>query len=221
MQNYWQMAQNIDPRRVEMAAFANDNLREILSFIICFDNELWLANKRSKEPMIARIRLQYIFDEIQNLKEQKPTNIQILGKFSHLKFNDRFQFLQKLEQLIISHIAICEGQESKIALPEIWRAYFNLVLLVSGAGENQIIANNCAHIIASANHNGFFYDASLLKEINSELKTYNPQIRNNILAAIGFVKLAKSPKTYNNLLDMRLGIRAKFALLGVVLFNKI
>lgn len=206
---------NNDPRRLEMAAFAIGKTQDLLVQAIDFDNELWSIAKNAKEPMMARIRMQYYIDEIERIKTDGKPTIPIGEFFKQLKS------LEQIENLIWSHVEKLESPNKNPANEKIWENYFNLAQEIMIGDFTPSISKLCAEIINGANSGNFTIYAQSVKSLNSKLAIYSKEIRQKLLTAIGFVKLARSQKLYENIFEKRLGIPAKLALMGVVLFGRI
>lgn len=206
---------NNDPRRLEMAAFAIGETQNLLVQAIDFDNELWSIAKNAKEPMMARIRMQYYIDEIERIKTNGKPTIPISEFFKNLNS------LEQIENLIWAHIEKIENPNKSQANEKIWENYFNLAQYVSINKFDHAISKICAQIINCANHGDFTLNGKNIKTLNSKLYVFSKEMRQKLLPAIGFVKLARNQKLYENIIEKRLGIRAKLALFGVILFGRI
>lgn len=206
---------NNDPRRLEMAAFAIGAEQNLLVQAIDFDNELWAIAKNAKEPMMARIRMQYYIDEIERVKTNGKSTIPISEFFKQLKS------LEHVENLIWAHVEKLENPNKNPANEKIWENYFNLAQEITIQKIDFDISKICAQIINSANLGDFTFYGKNIKTLNSKLYVFSKEIRQKLLPAIGFVKLAKNQKLYENIIEKRLGIRAKLALFGVILFGRI
>ena len=206
---------NNDPRRLEMAAFAIGVVQNLLVEAIDFDNELWSIAKNAKEPMIARIRMQYYIDEIERIKTNGKPTIPIGEFFKNLNS------LEQIENLIWAHIEKIDNPNKNQAIEKIWESYFNLAQYISINKFDYDISKICAQIINGANNGDFTIYAKNIAALNKKVFGLTNQERQKLLPAIGFIKLCKSQILYENIIEKRLGIRAKLALLGVVLFGRI
>ncbi len=206
---------NNDPRRLEMAAFAIGVVQNLLVEAIDFDNELWSIAKNAKEPMIARIRMQYYIDEIERIKTNGKPTIPIGEFFKNLNS------LEQIENLIWAHIEKIENPNKNQANEKIWENYFNIAQYISINKFDFDISKICAQIINGANNGDFTIYAKNIAALNKKVFGLTNQERQKLLPAIGFIKLCKSQILYENIIEKRLGIRAKLALLGVVLFGRI
>lgn len=206
---------NNDPRRLEMAAFAIGESQDLLVKAIDFDNELWAIEKNAKEPMMARIRMQYYIDEVERIKTDGNSTIPIGEFFKQIKS------LKQIENLIWAHIEKIENPNKNQANEKIWQNYFNLAQEISIQKIDFYISEICAQIINCANHGDFTFNGKNIKTLNSKLYVFSKEMRQKLLPAIGFVKLATNQKLYENIIEKRLGLRAKLALFGVILFGRI
>lgn len=206
---------NNDPRRLEMAAFAIGAEQNLLVQAIDFDNELWAIAKNVKEPMMARIRMQYYIDEIERVKTNGKPTIPIGEFFKQLKS------LEHVENLIWAHVEKLENPNKNPANEKIWENYFNLAQEITIQKIDFDVSKICAQIINSANLGDFTFYGKKIKTLNSKLYVFSKEIRQKLLPAIGFVKLCKSQTLYENIIEKRLGLRSKLALFGIVLFGKL
>ncbi len=198
-----------------MAAFAIGVVQNLLVEAIDFDNELWSIAKNAKEPMIARIRMQYYIDEIERIKTNGKPTIPIGEFFKNLNS------LEQIENLIWAHIEKIENPNKNQANEKIWENYFNIAQYISINKFDFDISKICAQIINGANNGDFTIYAKNIAALNKKVFGLTNQERQKLLPAIGFIKLCKSQILYENIIEKRLGIRAKLALLGVVLFGRI
>lgn len=206
---------NNDPRRLEMAAFAIGVAQNLLVEAIDFDNELWSIAKNAKEPMMARIRMQYYIDEIERIKTNGKPTIPIGEFFKNLNS------LDQIENLIWAHIEKIDNPNKNQANEKIWENYFNLAQYISINKFDSDISKICAQIISGANLGDFTIYAKNIAALNKKVFGLSNQERQKLLPAIGFVKLCKSQILYENIIEKRLGLRAKLALFGAVLFGRV
>ncbi len=206
---------NNDPRRLEMAAFAIGVAQNLLVEAIDFDNELWSIAKNAKEPMMARIRMQYYIDEIERIKTNGKPTIPIGEFFKNLNS------LEQIENLIWAHIEKIDNPNKNQANEKIWENYFNLAQYISINKFDSDISKICAQIINGANNGDFTIYAKNIAALNKKVFGLSNQERQKLLPAIGFVKLCKSQILYENIIEKRLGLRAKLALFGAVLFGRV
>lgn len=206
---------NNDPRRLEMAAFAIGEVQNLLAQAIDFDNELWSIAKNAKEPMMARIRMQYYIDEIERIKTNSKPTIPIGEFFKNLNS------LEQVENLIWAHIEKIENPNKNQANEKIWENYFNFAQYISINKFDYDISKICAQIINCANLGDFKVFGKNIAILNKKLFGLSNQERQKLLPAIGFIKLCKNQILYENIIEKRLGLRAKLALMGVILFGKI
>ena len=206
---------NNDPRRLEMAAFAIGVAQNLLVEAIDFDNELWSIAKNAKEPMMARIRMQYYIDEIERIKTNGKPTIPIGEFFKNLNS------LEQIENLIWAHIEKIDNPNKNQANEKIWENYFNLAQFISINKFDSGISKICAQIINGANNGDFTIYAKNIAALNKKVFGLSNQERQKLLPAIGFVKLCKSQILYENIIEKRLGLRAKLALFGAVLFGRV
>ena len=206
---------NNDPRRLEMAAFAIGAEQNLLVQAIDFDNELWSIAKNAEEPMMARIRMQYYIDEIERIKTDGKSTIPIGEFFKQLKS------LEQIENLIWAHVEKLKNPNKNPANEKIWENYFNLAQEITIQKIDFDISKVCAQIFNGANLGDFTFYGKNIKTLNSNLYVLSKEMRQKLLPAIGFVKLCKSQTLYENIIEKRLGLRAKLALFGIVLFGKL
>lgn len=206
---------NNDPRRLEMAAFAIGEAQNLLVQAIDFDNELWAIAKNAKEPMMARIRMQYYIDEIERIKANGKPTIPIGEFFIKLKS------LEQIENLIWAHIEKIENPNKNQANEKIWENYFNFAQEITIQKIDFNISKICAQIFNGANLGDFTLYGKNVKNLNSKLYVFSKEIRQKLLPAIGFVKLCRRQTLYENIIEKRLGLRSKLALFGIVLFGKL
>ena len=206
---------NNDPRRLEMAAFAIGVAQNLLVEAIDFDNELWSIAKNAKEPMMARIRMQYYIDEIERIKTNGKPTIPIGEFFKNLNS------LDQIENLIWAHIEKIDNPNKNQANEKIWENYFNLAQYISINKFDSDISKICAQIINGANNGDFTIYSKNIAALNKKVFGLSNQERQKLLPAIGFVKLCKSQILYENIIEKRLGLRAKLALFGSVLFGRV
>lgn len=206
---------NNDPRRLEMAAFAIGVAQNLLVEAIDFDNELWSIAKNAKEPMMARIRMQYYIDEVERIKTNGKPTIPIGEFFKNLNS------LEQIENLIWAHIEKIDNPNKNQANEKIWENYFNLAQFISINKFDSDISKICAQIINGANNGDFTIYAKNIAALNKKVFGLSNQERQKLLPAIGFVKLCKSQILYENIIEKRLGLRAKLALFGAVLFGRV
>ncbi len=207
--------ENNDPRRLEMAAFAIGVAQNLLVEAIDFDNELWSIAKNAKEPMMARIRMQYYIDEVERIKTNGKPTIPIGEFFKNLNS------LDQIENLIWAHIEKIDNPNKNQANEKIWENYFNLAQYISINKFDFDISKICAQIINGANNGDFTIYAKNIAALNKKVFGLSNQERQKLLPAIGFVKLCKSQILYENIIEKRLGLRAKLALFGAVLFGRV
>lgn len=198
-----------------MAAFAIGVAQNLLVEAIDFDNELWSIAKNAKEPMMARIRMQYYIDEIERIKTNGKPTIPIGEFFKNLNS------LDQIENLIWAHIEKIDNPNKNQANEKIWENYFNLAQYISINKFDSDISKICAQIISGANLGDFTIYAKNIAALNKKVFGLSNQERQKLLPAIGFVKLCKSQILYENIIEKRLGLRAKLALFGAVLFGRV
>ena len=198
-----------------MAAFAIGEAQNLLVQAIDFDNELWAIEKNAKEPMMARIRMQYYIDEVERIKTNGKPTIPIGDFFIKLKS------LEQIENLIWAHIEKIENPNKNQANEKIWQNYFNLAQEISIQKIDFDISKICAQIINGANLGDFTLYGKNVKNLNSKLYGFSNEMRQKLLPAIGFVKLCRRQTLYENIIEKRLGIFAKLALFGAILFGRI
>lgn len=198
-----------------MAAFAIGVAQNLLAEAIDFDNELWSIAKNAKEPMMARIRMQYYIDEIERIKTNGKPTIPIGEFFKNLNS------LDQIENLIWAHIEKIDNPNKNQANEKIWENYFNLAQFISINKFDSDISKICAQIINGANLGDFTIYAKNIAALNKKVFGLSNQERQKLLPAIGFVKLCKSQILYENIIEKRLGLRAKLALFGSVLFGRV
>ena len=206
---------NNDPRRLEMAAFAIGVAQNLLVEAIDFDNELWSIAKNAKEPMMARIRMQYYIDEVERIKTNGKPTIPIGEFFKNLNS------LDQIENLIWAHIEKIDNPNKNQANEKIWENYFNLAQYISINKFDSDISKICAQIINGANNGDFTIYSKNIAALNKKVFGLSNQQRQKLLPAIGFIKLCKNQILYENIIEKRLGLRAKLALMGAVLFARV
>ena len=207
--------ENNDPRRLEMAAFAIGVAQNLLVEAIDFDNELWSIAKNAKEPMMARIRMQYYIDEVERIKANGKPTIPIGEFFKNLNS------LEQIENLIWAHIEKIDNPNKNQANEKIWENYFNLAQYISINKFDSDISKICALIINGTNNGDFTIYSKNIAALNKKVFGLSNQQRQKLLPAIGFIKLCKNQILYENIIEKRLGLRAKLALMGAVLFARV
>lgn len=209
-----------DPRRFEACAYINSG-GEKLEVLIALDNELWAIPSRSKEALIARIRLQFWHDEIEKIKNKEAVTTP-LSNLIAANFGHEINMLEIILELIEAHIDDLEFFPKRQNEINIWEKYYKAAFKIYN-----IEANNfekiCGLIIANANKGDFSFYKKHAKSMNNFLK--NNKNKAKILPIIANLKLARNENLYNDILyvgnSSKLGIKAKLAVFGAILFGKI
>lgn len=212
-----------DPRRYEACLYSHQKDYAKLQSLIALDNELWAAFSRSKEPVLAQIRMQFWLDEIvkiQNLQEvSTPISVEL-----NTNFQKKPQVVSKIMELINAHIDGIEFHPNRINDYLIWQKYFELAFCVFEIEASEI-TEYCAQIISAASKGDFTKYNNFAPLINKKIKQLNSKTRARIIPIIGFLKLARNSVLFENIIEYngekRLGLRAKMVLFGANLFGRI
>lgn len=165
---------------------------------------------------MVNIRIQFIREEFDRFLETGKCDLPILNQYSN-------QIIIGEIKGFISSLIDAHFQYSEIGRCGVFASYIKSCLGIIGI-ENDLIANLCADIFDGAIH-GNFSHVKEIRKINSELHAINPRERGEIMPFIAFTKLCKSPILFNDLANIdgkkRLGIRAKIAIFGAILFERL
>ncbi len=195
--------------------YAAPQNRELFAFILALDNELWSARRKAKEPSLAQIRVQFIRDEIEALKNGKTPQLEFLKSFdfSVSHFDCAFE-------LIESHFKDCLEKK----YDEIFCAYFKAQIQIIGI-ENFELAKLSGRVLANAANGNFAENNEISPNIKAIISAMNKQERELLLPIFSFLTLCNSPIRFNDIIihenRKRLGFQAKMALFGVILFSRL
>lgn len=210
-----------DSRRFEASKYLNPKDCEKLGVLIALDNELWAIKSRAREELIIRIRLQYWLDEVEKIKQNQIITTPI-SQLIYKNFANQTEILDGIINLINAHIEGLEFYPNRKNDVKIWENYFISAFKIFDCNENEI-AKYCANIVQAANLGDFNQYKNHNLKINQLIK--NLKQKEKIIPIIALVKLCKNPILFNDIIidqqNHRLGIRAKFAIFGAVLFCKI
>ncbi len=212
------MIANNDALRAEGLHYATPKFRNAFAFLLALDNELWAARKKAKEVNLARIRVQFFIDDFENVINNLPAQTVIFQNQNWVDFaKDNTELIKNV---LAAHFDDC-GQEQR---KNVFFAYFRSIFVITGI-ENDEFCQIAAEIFENAIKGDFKSNIEKIRAANTILKTISRKNCENLMPAIAFLKLCKSPVLFNEKLDENgksiLGLRAKFAIFGAILFLKI
>lgn len=206
-----------DPIRGEGLYYAASEKRSEFAFLLALDNELWAVRKRVSDPNLALIRIQFIRDEFAKFCEGGICELPIFSQNSELKFNSVSK--AAINELLDTHFEFSEHAQETV-----FNRYISACLSIAGIDEPKF-AQIGAIVFENAINGNFGANPKLLSEANQVFRKLKREKGELILPSIAFLKLCRSPRLFNDVIDTnkkkQCGIFAKLAVFGAILFSKI